>query len=386
MPDRMPSRPVGFYVHYHGRGHRNRTLAILRELAAYDRPAAVLTSLMADLDWPANVTHTVDLACDDHHVPPDGLRHRDEMPAAHYAPLHAWTIRRRVHQLAEWFDAANPAALVVDVSCEVATLARLASVPTVLMRQHGDRRDVAHENAYRSARRLLAPFPASMEDDLTPDWVREKTTYAAGFCRYDQPPPPRDAARAQLGWTSPHVVVMTGRGGDGTDLSGVADAARATPDWTWVVIGMVADESDPAALPPNVTLPGWIDDPLPILAGADAVVSAAGHNSVMELAHARARTVIIPESRPFAEQVRKAAILDRDGLAIVRDRWPDAADWPGILRDASQLDPHRWDPLFDGAGGAATLAAAIEEVAAESDGIDSAAPPSDPIPATEPPA
>ena len=361
-------RPVGFYVHYHGRGHRNRTLAILRELATLDRPAAILTSRMDGLDWPEPVREVIDVACDIDDVPAAGQTRAEDSPALHFAPLHTATIRRRVHQLAEWFDRTNPAALVVDVSCEVAMLARLASVPTVVMRQHGDRRDPAHETAYHAADRLLAPFPERLEDELTPEWVREKTTYAAGFCRYADPPPDREAARTSLGWSQPTVVVMSGRGGRGSSVAGVVAAAAATPDWQWVLVGLL--DEDLATLPANVVSAGWVSDPLPMLAGADVVVSAGGHNSVMELAHARARAIIRPEPRPFDEQVRKAAILDREGLAIVSSEWPAADRWPALLRRASQLDATRWAAITEGEQpGAAALAAAIEDVCRQSDAV-----------------
>ena len=162
---------------------------------------------------------------------------------------------------------------------------------------------------------------------------------------------------------------MTGRGGDGADREKIAAAAAATPDWQWIVIGMVAGDEVRGQMPPNVRIPGWIDDPLPYLAGADAVVSAAGHNSVMELAHARARTVLIPEPRPFDEQVRKAAICERERLAIVHPHWPEADRWPELLRAASELPAERWAAVTGEGRGAAVLAAAIEAVAVESESV-----------------
>ena len=356
-------RPIGYYVHYHGQGHRNRTRAILREFETYGRPVTILASRMAGLPWPGSVTATLELPCDIDDVPSTGREHADDLPALHFAPLHTENIRRRVFEMTRWFAESDPAAVVVDVSSEVAMLARLASVPTIVMRQHGDRRDPGHENAYHAAARLLAPFPEQMEDEITPDWVRKKTTYADGFCRYDQPAPSREQARRSLEWTQPHVVVMTGRGGDGSSRERIAAAARATPDWIWIVIGTIASSDDREQMPANVRIPGWIDDPLHYLAAADAVISAAGHNSVMELAHSRAKVVLIPEERPFEEQTRKAAILSREKLAVVRDAWPAA--WGETLAEAEAIDASGWDSVVEG-DGAATLSAAIDAFAEES--------------------
>ena len=113
---------------------------------------------------------------------------------------------------------------------------------------------------------------------------------------------------------------------------------------------------------------GWTDDPRPYVAAADAVVSAAGHNSVMELGRQRAKLVLVPEPRPFEEQVRKAAVLAREGLAVVRDKWPAAGEWPAVLEEARSLDAAKWDRVYDG-DGAAALAAAIDRYCEESEAV-----------------
>ncbi|MBE7213396.1 MAG: glycosyl transferase, partial [Gluconacetobacter diazotrophicus] len=39
----MPNRPIVFFVHHQGRGHANRTMAVVRELPP-DRPVTVVTA------------------------------------------------------------------------------------------------------------------------------------------------------------------------------------------------------------------------------------------------------------------------------------------------------------------------------------------------------
>ena len=100
--------------------------------------------------------------------------------------------------IVDHLDAANPALFVIDVSAEIALLARIASVPAISMRMHGDRLDPGHLGAYQASVGLLAPFGAALEQPDTPDWVRAKTCYAGGLCTTGDaidPPKPTPARR-----------------------------------------------------------------------------------------------------------------------------------------------------------------------------------------------
>src|SRR3712207_8569721 len=56
------------------------------------------------------------------------------------------------------FRSARPDVLVVDVSVEVALLARLLGVPVVLVAQRGRRDDDPHRRAYAAAAAVAAPW------------------------------------------------------------------------------------------------------------------------------------------------------------------------------------------------------------------------------------
>ncbi len=111
-------------------------------------------------------------------------------------------------RIAAWVERTDPALIVVDVSVEVALFARLLSVPTVVMRLAGERNDQPHLEAFRSATRVLAPFPAALDAPGTPGWVRDKTFYA-GFLGGAAPAPTREGQ---------DIVVVFGRGGEGGSL------------------------------------------------------------------------------------------------------------------------------------------------------------------------
>lgn len=336
---------IGWYVHHHGTGHLNRMQSVRAHMdvpltAFSSRPGPGVQPLPIDVDPPRS----------------EACATSDPAVGFHYAPLGVDGIRQRMSILAEWVRRDDPDVFVVDVSVEVAALMRLLSVPTVIMRQHGGRDDLPHRMCYSNASVLLAPYPMWLEDERTPDWVRHKTVYAGGFSRFDdQIRTPdgdadpddlnmRDKARQRLG-ISPDtrlVVVMGGEGGRvGWPL---AEAARATADWRWVVLGS-GWQSDIGDL--GV---GWVEDPFDWLCAADVVVSHAGHNALTECAAADRPMLVIPQDRPHDEQRHKAQLLQQHGLAVVAPQWPAAGAWPELLERTLDRSPDPKHRLVDGHG------------------------------------
>ncbi|MCC9600452.1 glycosyl transferase family 28 protein [Stieleria sp. JC731] len=335
---------IGFYVHYHGMGHKRRTEAILNHLNVR---ASVVTSRLGDMEWNGPTLDEVfEIDCDIDNVSIQGQHHAEDVPALHYAPLWVDGISNRVAQYTEWLNKNRPSLMVVDVSAEISMLTRLCSVPQVVMRQHGDRRDPAHLNAYAAAHSLLAPFPQLLEDDLTPQWVADKTVYLDGFCACTQ-------ENDCVSFDRPTIVVMFGRGGVDNRDAELALAAESQSHYDWIVIGREAPLG--STLPKNLSYIGWTDRPMAYVRGAVLTVSAAGHNSVMELGRERAKFIAIAEDRPFLEQLRKVRILNREELAVGLEDWPDVSQWPTLLRQAEDLETARWNNIFrnDGAKQAA---------------------------------
>ena len=334
-PAGTPPGRVAYVAGHHGRGHVTRAAAVL----AHVRARATLFTSAEPPDVPAHVEVV--------RLPPDDPRtDGDRAPCGplHYAPVGHPGLRRRMARLAAWAGE-GPGVWVSDVSAEVAVLGRLLSVPVVAVRQHGARWDDGHALAYRLAARLLAPFPASLEEPDVPAWVRDRTTYAGGFSRFDGRPRPAETVRQS-------VAVLGGAGADGPGSGAawtardLADAARATPDWRWSAVGA----ETPAGAPGTLEGLGWVADPFPVLARAEVVVAHAGHNAVMEAAAAGRPLVVVPAARPFDEQTRKAHALGRIGAAVVCPEWPAPDAWPGVLGRARALDPAPLQALSDGRG------------------------------------
>ncbi|MPS68180.1 MAG: glycosyltransferase [Novosphingobium sp.] len=336
----MTARPIGYYVHHHGAGHRARAEAIA-----------------AKLEWPVVLIGTgigasgIDLPDD---RPASGrFDGRDEAigrPAAlHYAPLDHAGVRTRVARIAAWIADQQPVLMVVDVSVEVAMLTRLASVPTICLRLNGERNDGPHLEAFRSAAAILAPFHEVLDTPATPPWVRDKTRYFPGIT----------AAPAAETAVDNRVLAVFGRGGAPGDGERLAAAARACPEWDWRVIGPA---SFPANIPSNLEFAGWVEAPECEIARAAVVVGGAGDGLVCAVMAADRPFVCVPEERPFAEQWATADGLHAMGAAIVLPDWPHGEHWPALLGRALALSSQVRRGLHD-ANGAQKAAAWLTTLA-----------------------
>ncbi|EMI53306.1 glycosyltransferase [Rhodopirellula sallentina] len=350
---------VGFYVHYHGRGHKHRTEAILKHLTI---PSSVVTSRIDKLPWSGpTLSEVIGIECDNEGLNEEGLDYVADVPSLHFAPLWSHNITDRVAAYTKWLATAKPDLMVVDVSAEISMLTRLASVPQIVMRQHGDRSDPAHINAYAAAHSLLAPFPEMMEDSITPAWIKQKTVYLDGFCRHTNTTSSDTTDKPLSTEREPNntIAFLFGRGGSGDVHSRLRDAALALPSHQILVVGKEANESNH---PSNLHYLGWVDNASAYCQSADVVVTAAGHNSVMELGHSRCKFIAIAEPRPFAEQIRKVQILQREELAVGLEQWPTPHTWPSLVQSALSLDTSKWDHVFRN-DGAKQAAKHIEQVA-----------------------
>lgn len=332
----MTGFPIGYYVHHHGEGHRKRALAIA---AAAPGRFTLIGCGVSGLEGPFE---TLELA--DDRAPDDvsfsGRDHADARPELlHYAPYDNEGVRSRACAVASWIAERRPALMVVDVSVEIAMLARLCATPTLYIRLAGARTDEAHLDAFRGARALLAPYDIRLDDKNAPEWVRSKTTYVSGIASET----PDVASRDSI------VVAAFGRGGARATPDDLADAARATPKRDWRVIGPM---ERPLAAPDNLEVLGWIDQPEREVASAGVVVGGAGDGVLGAIAAAARPYVCIPEERPYDEQVSKAGLLKSLGAAVVRPRWPQAGEWPLLLDRARALDTRRIASLHDPRGSA----------------------------------
>ncbi|WP_305783777.1 glycosyltransferase [Symbioplanes lichenis] len=320
---------TGWYVHHHGAGHLTRFRAVRPHLPG---EVVVFSSLPAPALPPGTTWVRLDPDNDRPPGSPDpALADPTVGGLLHWAPLGHPGHARRFATIAGALGHRRFDRFVVDVSVEVALLVRLHGVPTVVVTQPGDRSDTPHKLAYASASRILAPWPTGVH----PSPAAHRIVEVGGISRFD--------GRTRSSDPDPGTVLVLGNGVADSDL---AAAAAATPGTRWQHAGGTAST--------------WIEDPWEALQRAEVVVTAAGQNSVADLAAAGARAVVVPQPRPFDEQVATGRILAERRLAVVSDAWPGADAWPGLLDRARALEPD-WTQW--GVTGAARRAAdAIAEV------------------------
>ena len=255
----------------------------------------------------------------------------------HCAPLGWPGIREAMGKMASWMRVADPALMVSDVSAEVAQLARLMSVPSVVALQHGDRSDPGHRAALDGAAGVLAPFhPSLTQPDWDAGWL-SRTRFAPGLgVRAELPT--REVARRRLGVEAEveMVLVVSGAGGSGFRTAPLGVGARATPGARWVVIG-AADEDWHATTPINLEFAGWVDAPGEYFAAADLIISSTGNTTCAMALTAARPWIVVLEWRYFDEQVYKAKALTRAGLAHHEPHLPSSAHaWRAAIDAARQ--------------------------------------------------
>jgi hypothetical protein len=336
-PDRL--RPVAFYVHHHGSGHANRT-RLLCEQWPNAAPLHVFTSAPERFaGWEGATVHTLPYDYDCTRDPAQDILREHIL---HYAPVDLPSLQQRMAIIANWIAEHHPSLFVVDLSVEVALFVRLCGVRVALMRLHGRRDDPAHLAAFQLADRLIAPFPAALEDAHTPDWVREKTVYLGAFSRYDDRKETKEQCRRQLGLGIQQkvVTIINGAGGGAQVQSRWEAAAQSSPEWTFLLVGEVDSANGQAE---NLWVVGRVADTYPYLKAADVVIGSGGTNTMMEVGAARVPYLSMPEPRPFDEQHCKMGGLA--GLGLTRMLPERVEDWPSLLTAAEQIDVSGWDRL-----------------------------------------
>lgn len=255
---------------------------------------------------------------------------------------------RTVRRLGTWLAADRPDLLVVDGRDSIAEVTRLVGLASVTIRRPHDRSDRSTPLPAVGSDGDLAPFPSALDPSSTPRRLHDRTAYIGLLSRYADRRPDRRAGRRNLGLPAAGRVVTVVAGRDGLgDVTALAAAAVATPEWTWVTVGRCGAPAE--GLPANLYRVGWTDDPWPALEAADVVVAGAALSVIAEVASAARPLVVLPRPDRSADAVvvRRLAAAR---AAVPLGAWPEAAAWPALLEAARDTDAAPLARMEDGRG------------------------------------
>lgn len=336
----MTGRRFGWYVHHHGMGHLARFEAVRPHL---DAEVTVFSSLPRPVVLPDR-TRWVVLPSDSEPEDRRGVLvdPAEAEPTAHgrlhWAPLGHAGHRRRLALIVA--AAVDLEALVVDVSVEVALLARLLGLPVALFTQPGRRDDPPHRLAFDLADVVIAPWPTGLHDLSGFGDAAHRVAPVGGISRF--------AGRTRADTVPGRVLLLGGMGPVEGRAAAHASLAASAPDLDIRSAGFLPDT--------------FAADPWDELCRAEVVISATGQNSVADLAAAGARVVLVPQKRPFDEQLATADALQRTASAQVVGDIGDSGAVVAAVRRARATTPD-WSSWAT-ADAAPRAAALIEELGA----------------------
>ncbi len=300
---------IGYYVHHQGDGHRQRAIAI-----ASNAPES-FTIIGTNLKNRTNGLSCVDLPNDNL----TGVERNEHLLSTHYTPLGEPLITQRMKKIADWIADNNPCLMVVDVSVEIAMLARLFSVPVIYVRLTGSRFDPAHMDAFLAAEALLCPFSQQLELDEVPSWIKQKCYYFANLT-----PNISSLATTQAN----NIVVLLGAGGHEFKIENLIDLAYQLSNWNINVLGIVENNNN-FNLPQNLHLNGWVENYANYIEKAAVIVGAAGDGVLANVLNFKKPYICVPQKRAFGEQIEKAKSLKKLGIEVIFDL--NQVNWHSLI-------------------------------------------------------
>jgi hypothetical protein len=290
---------IAYYAHSHGSGH-----AKCAENLSISTPEQFVILTDSDYKFHKNL-HVVRL--ENEHVDGSELYYnRDDQPHyVHYSPIGLKKIIRRSRTIIDTVLKNNVQLMIVDVSVEVAALARASSIPYAYRRLSGNRNDVAHLEAYRGALFLIAYYPESFEDCETLEWVKAKTLYL-GFTQ------PLCKRLLPVDSVSYDYTIIQGFGGAKQTDWILKMLVELKPNSQIVVVGPIKNRIKDT----RITYTGAVANIQSFITNAKTIIASCGSNLSKEIMDKGKRFLAIPEERPYREQHIYARTLERNGLAI----------------------------------------------------------------------
>jgi len=319
----MKKPTIFYFVHAHGNGHRATFNLLYPALSVFFEVIALTTN--NEVTEYLRQKHDVDVL----ELPP-------KYPAGYALPAHTFSKAfevtpyaiepaGRAKALAKAIERYRPRAFYCDGVPELAIMVRGMGVPVVLVHLPGHvMNDPTQVFAHELADHIVAHFPASLEQANYS--FAAKTYYSGYMSQY--------AGRGQKQSNSlaiNNVTILLGY--DNYDVS-VLQAMTNDQHTPFTIIGNKMDYD----LAENCVLLGPVKDISEAIAG-DVVISAAGQNTIAELLSLNKRLILLPEPRPYDEQLVHATVLANQHIALLAQETFSPEQWQNIRQKANVLTP-----------------------------------------------
>lgn len=314
---------IFYFVHAHGNGHRATFNLLYPELSAFFNVIAITTN--------SEITRYLHRKCDVQvlELPP-------KYPADFEIPQHTfskafevtpYTIEpaERAKALAEAIECYKPKAFYCDGVPELAIMVRGMGVPVVLVHLPGNiMSDPTQVFAHELADHIIAHFPSFLEQENYQ--FGSKTFYSGYMSQYSG----HGLTCSNCSDTENVAVIL---GYDNYDVSILKNITK-DQDTLFTIIG----NKEVFDLGRNCKQLGHVKNISEAIVG-EIVISAAGQNTIAELLSLGKRLILLPEPRPYDEQVVHANVLANKNIALLAQETFSSEQWRNLLQKAKAFKP-----------------------------------------------
>lgn len=321
----MKKTTIFYFVHAHGNGHKATFNLLYPALSVFFEVIAITTN--NEITTYLHKKHVVQVL----ELPP-------KYPAGYEIKEHTFSKAfevtpyaiepaGRARALAEAIERYKPKAFYCDGVPELAIMVRGMGVPVVLVHLPGNvMSDPTQVFAHELADHIVAHFPSSVEQANYP--FASKTYYSGYMSQYagrDLKPSNQSDIR--------NITILLGY--DNYDESVLKNITK-DQNTQFTIIGNKRDYD----LDKNCKLLGHVKDIKEAITG-EVVISAAGQNTIAELLSLGKRLILLPEPRPYDEQVVHANVLANQNVALLAQETFSAEQWKNVLHKAKAFTPFK---------------------------------------------
>jgi UDP-N-acetylglucosamine:LPS N-acetylglucosamine transferase len=323
----MAKSTIFYFVHAHGNGHRATFNILYPALSVFFNVIAITTN--KEITSYLRDKHEVQVLELPPKYPTDYKVPEHTFSKAFEVTPYAIEPAERAKALAEAIERYKPKAFYCDGVPELAIMVRGMGVPVVLVHLPGNvMNDPTQVFAHEFADHIIAHFPSAMEQ---PDFQFASKTYYSGYLSKYASRSLKENKSSDIN----KVTVLLGY--DNYDTTVLKNITK-DQNMQFTIIGNKQNYE----LGENCIQLGKVGDISKAIVG-DVVISAAGQNTIAELLSLGKRLILLPEPRPYDEQLVHANVLANRNVALLAQENYSAEQWQNLLQKAKAFKPFNND-------------------------------------------